>query len=57
MCLYAIPIPRVSIPPQDVENVYTRHKPLLADLLEQLAKDKLSEATYPYCGEYKLAEK
>lgn len=43
--------------PQDVENVYTRHKPLLADTIDQLAKDRLSEAAYPYCGEYKLADK
>jgi vacuolar protein sorting-associated protein 45 len=42
---------------KDVENVYTRHKPLLSDILEQLAKDKLSETTYPYCGEFKLADK
>ena len=43
--------------PQDVENVYTRHKPLLADTIDQLAKDRLSEASFPYCGEYKLADK
>ena len=43
--------------PQDVENVYTRHKPLLADTIDQLAKDRLSEASFPYCGEFKLADK
>ena len=40
----------LTTPTQDVENVYTRHKPLLADLLDQLAKDRLSDTLYPYCG-------
>jgi vacuolar protein sorting-associated protein 45 len=40
-----------------VENVYTRHKPLLAETLEQLVRDRLSETDYPYCGEFRLADK
>jgi vacuolar protein sorting-associated protein 45 len=40
-----------------VENVYTRHKPLLVDTLEQLVRERLSETDYPYCGEFRLADK
>ena len=61
-CLYSIPrvtLFRVSVPfhVQGVENVYTRHKPLLVDTLEQLVREKLSETDYPYCGEFRLADK
>lgn len=31
-----------------VENVFTRHKPLLHNILDDLQKGKLSELTYPY---------
>ena len=50
-------ITHVFIPFQGVENVYTRHKPLLADTLDQLVKERLSETDYPYCGEFRLADK
>lgn len=36
---------------QGVENVYTRHKPLLVDILDSLAKGKLRENLYPFSGE------
>ena len=42
---------------QGVENVYTRHKPLLVDTVDQLVRDKLSETDYPYCGDYRLADR
>ena len=42
---------------QGVENVYTRHKPLLADTLEQLVKGRLSETAFPYTGDSRLADK
>ena len=42
---------------QGVENIYTQHKPLLQDTLDQLVKGKLREASYPYIGSYQLREK
>eukprot|EP01111_Echinosteliopsis_oligospora_P010014 TRINITY_DN3037_c0_g1_i1.p1 TRINITY_DN3037_c0_g1~~TRINITY_DN3037_c0_g1_i1.p1 ORF type:complete len:564 (-),score=165.66 TRINITY_DN3037_c0_g1_i1:98-1789(-) len=33
---------------QGVQNIYAQHKPLLGTLLEQIAKNKLPEAIYPY---------
>jgi len=35
-----------------VENVYTQHQPFLLHTLENLAKNKLSEAHYPYVTSY-----
>jgi hypothetical protein len=32
---------------KDIENVYTQHKPQLADLLQQILTKKLSERDYP----------
>ena len=37
--------------------MYTRHKPLLADMLDQLMREKLSETDFPYCGEFRLADR
>ncbi|XP_003382629.1 PREDICTED: vacuolar protein sorting-associated protein 45-like [Amphimedon queenslandica] len=34
-----------------VENVYTRHKPYLVDVLENLMKGKLRESQYPFMGD------
>lgn len=34
-----------------VENVYTQHKPMLAELLDNLIKGKLKESQYPYARE------
>ena len=42
---------------QGVENVYTQHKPLLQDLLDQLIKGKLKEAAYPYLGTSQLKDR
>ena len=42
---------------QGVENVYTRHKPLLAETLDQLVRGRLSESTFPYCGDARLADR
>jgi len=33
---------------QGVTNIYSQHKPLLAEILEQISKNKLKEAVYPY---------
>jgi len=33
-----------------VENIYTQHKPLLAETLESLIKGKLDQRQYPYLG-------
>lgn len=33
-----------------IENVYTQHTPLVKDLVEQLIKGKLREASYPFVG-------
>ena len=44
----------ISSPPslsQGVENVYTRHKPYLVDVLENLIKGKLRESQYPFVGD------
>lgn len=40
-----------------VENVYTRHKPLMTDTLELLIKGRLKDTVFPYVGEMKLAER
>ncbi|KAI0237324.1 Vacuolar protein sorting-associated protein 45 [Lamellibrachia satsuma] len=42
---------------QGVENIYTQHKPLLHDLLDQLIKGKLREATHPYLGMGQLKDR
>ena len=42
---------------QDVENVFTRHKPLLADLLDQLFKGKLKENVFPFTGSTKPVDR
>lgn len=33
-----------------VENIYTQHKPLLSEILENLLKGRLREQQYPYLG-------
>jgi vacuolar protein sorting-associated protein 45 len=40
-----------------VENVYTRHKPQVVEVLDQLIKGKLKETQFPYHGEYKLTDR
>ncbi len=42
---------------QGVENVYTRHKPYLHDLVDNLIKGKLKEAQYPYAGDLRLVDR
>lgn len=37
-----------------VDNVYTQHKPVLYETLEELAKGKLREDLYPYIGGHQL---
>lgn len=34
-----------------MENVYTRHKPYLVDVLENLLRGKLRESQFPYRGD------
>ena len=43
--------------PQGVENVYTRHKPLLGNTLDTLIKAKLKEVQFPYVGDHRLSDK
>ena len=33
---------------QGVDNIYTQHTPLLSKTLEDLAKSKMKEASYPF---------
>ncbi|KFD62740.1 hypothetical protein M514_09198 [Trichuris suis] len=33
-----------------VENIYTQHKPVLSELLGELAKNRLKETSYPYAS-------
>ena len=33
-----------------VDNIYTQHTPLVKDLVEQMIKGKLREASYPFVG-------
>ncbi|XP_063877398.1 vacuolar protein sorting-associated protein 45-like [Scylla paramamosain] len=33
-----------------VDNVYTQHKPLLLETLEEVMKGRLREGAFPYCG-------
>ena len=42
---------------QGVENIYTQHKPLLLEILDQLVKGKLKEASYPYIGTSMLRDR
>ncbi len=42
---------------QGVENVYTRHKPLLIETLELLIKGRLKETQYPYMGDRRQQER
>eukprot|EP00731_Ephydatia_muelleri_P008714 Em0004g1052a len=42
---------------KDVENVYTRHKPLLSDLLDQVFKGKLKESVFPFIGPTKPTDR
>ena len=41
---------------QGVENVYTRHKPLLSDTLDTLVKGKLKETQFPYAGDHRYGD-
>ncbi|XP_013378687.1 vacuolar protein sorting-associated protein 45 [Lingula anatina] len=40
-----------------VENVYTQHNTLLQELLDQLIKGRLKEASYPYVGQAQLRDR
>ncbi|XP_039267692.2 vacuolar protein sorting-associated protein 45-like [Styela clava] len=42
---------------QGVENVYTQHTPLLKDIIEQLARNRLKESEYPYLGSTTMQER
>ena len=42
---------------QGVENVYTRHKPYLQEVVDNLIKGKLREAQYPYSGDFRLVDR
>lgn len=33
-----------------VDNVYTQHKPLLLETLEDVMRGRLREGAFPYCG-------
>ena len=37
--------------------MYTRHKPYLVEVLENLIRGKLKEPQYPYAGDFKLADR
>ena len=37
--------------------MYTRHKPQVVDVLDQLIKGKLKEAQFPYSGDYRLTDR
>lgn len=40
-----------------VENVYTQHRTLLADILDAMIKGKLKDASYPYLSQNELRER
>eukprot|EP00105_Crassostrea_gigas_P035241 XP_019919389.1 PREDICTED: vacuolar protein sorting-associated protein 45 [Crassostrea gigas] len=40
-----------------VENIYTQHKPVLYNVLDQLIKGKLKEGSFPYLGTSVLRER
>ncbi|XP_057301804.1 vacuolar protein sorting-associated protein 45-like [Hydractinia symbiolongicarpus] len=40
-----------------VENIYTQHKPLLHDILDNMIKGKLREQQYPYLGKETFRDK
>ncbi|CAH1796939.1 unnamed protein product [Owenia fusiformis] len=40
-----------------VENVYTQHKPYVIELLDDIIKGKLREASYPYLGTSQLKDR
>ncbi|XP_048736203.1 vacuolar protein sorting-associated protein 45-like [Ostrea edulis] len=40
-----------------VENIYTQHKPVMHNVLDQLVKGKLKEGTFPYLGTSVLKER
>ena len=37
--------------------MYTRHKPLLAEILDSLIKGRLKEQQFPYMGDHRLADR
>lgn len=37
--------------------MYTRHKPQLVEVLDQLIKRKLKEPQFPYVGDYRLTDR
>ena len=47
----------VCVCAQGVENVYTRHKPLINDTLEALIKRKLPESLYPFAGKKSYSDR
>ncbi|ELT93726.1 hypothetical protein CAPTEDRAFT_126905 [Capitella teleta] len=40
-----------------VENIYAQHKPLLHNILDQVIRSKLREASYPYLGTSQLKDR
>ena len=48
---------RVSRGVKGVENVYTQHKPLLAETIDLLVKGKLKEQQYPFTSNSNAKEK
>ncbi|GAU89521.1 hypothetical protein RvY_02065 [Ramazzottius varieornatus] len=40
-----------------VENIYTQHAPLVKDLVDQLVKNRLKEASYPFLGGAQMRER
>lgn len=42
---------------QGVENIYAQHKPLLHNILDQVIRSKLREASYPYLGTSQLKDR
>ncbi|XP_041465659.1 vacuolar protein sorting-associated protein 45-like [Lytechinus variegatus] len=42
---------------KDVENIYTQHRPLIYETLDQLFKGKLKEGAYPYLGSSQLRDR
>ncbi|XP_072166746.1 vacuolar protein sorting-associated protein 45-like [Diadema setosum] len=42
---------------KDVENIYTQHRPLVYETVDQLIKGRLKEGAYPYLGSSQLRDK
>lgn len=60
MCMRVYMYVHVAFDPstvQGVENVYTRHKPQLTDILDALVKGKLKDRDFPFVGGGPFAER